>query len=85
MKVALVILPILIAVGCAAETRTFDLDSIDKKVSTGMSELQVTQLIGAPSHIDIEGDTRKLRYDGKDGGYILVTLKGNVVIDARRH
>lgn len=75
----------LMLFGCGPSGRTMDLDSRIGKVSTGMTELQVTQALGAPSHIDTsEPGTRKLRYNGDSGGYILVTLVQDRVTDARR-
>jgi hypothetical protein len=78
-------LPLLLIVGCSGGGRKHDLDSLMGKVSTGMTELQVTQAIGAPSHVDIVDGGRDLRYDGEGGGYILVTLRGDRVTDAVRH
>lgn len=75
---------IALAVGCSSGTK-HDLDALRGKIRTGMSELEVTRDAGAPTHIDIEGDTRKLRYEAKEGsGFILVTLKQNVVVDVER-
>lgn len=89
-QVATQVFASLIAMGVIAgcskgNARTFDLNALEGKVSAGMNEVQVTQIMGVPSSIKTEGDYRELRYDGQDGkGYIVVGLKGNVVIDARR-
>lgn len=70
--------------GCTSGTK-YDLDSLRGKIHSGMSELEVTRDAGPPTHIDIEGDTRKLRYEAKEGGgSILVTLKQNIVTDVER-
>lgn len=71
--------------GCSSPSRTFDLDSMMGKVSMGMNEVQVTQILGAPTKIEVINGVRELRYDGNDGkGYLVISLKDNVVIDARR-
>ncbi|MBL8065122.1 MAG: hypothetical protein JNM34_04600 [Chthonomonadaceae bacterium] len=74
-----------ILAGCGTGGTKHDLDLLRGKIHMGMSELEVTRDAGAPTHIDIDGDTRKLRYEAKVGnGYILVTLRQNVVIDVER-
>ena len=72
--------------GCSSsDTAKYDLDTIDGKVTTGMSEVQVVSAIGAPSHVSKQGDSRELRYDSIDGkGHLLVKLKGNIVVDSVR-
>lgn len=72
-------------VGCQSSGTKHDLDAISGKIRTGMTELEVTRDAGAPSHIDIDGDTRKLRYDSSTGsGSLTVTLKQNIVTDVKR-
>lgn len=76
------ILCLSLVTGCGSGGTKYDLDSLQGKIRTGMSELEVTRDAGPPSHIDIDGDKRMLRYESKDSpGYILVTLRQNVVID----
>lgn len=75
----------VILCGCAAPTRKFDLDQMMGKVEIGMDEVQVTQILGAPSRIDVVDGRRLLRYEGTDGGFLVVSLIGNRVTDARRH
>lgn len=71
-------------VGCDSASK-FDLAQIEGKVTPGMTELQVTQAIGAPSRIIRKDDNRELRYESKDGkGAIVVHEKGNRVYDVTR-
>lgn len=71
--------------GCDSGGTKHDLDALRGKIRMGMSEFEVTRDDGAPTHIAKEGDVRKLRYEAKEGsGYILVTLRQNVVIDVQR-
>lgn len=71
--------------GCGSAGTKHDLDALRGKIHMGMSELEVTRDAGAPTHIDVDGDERKLRYEAKEGsGYILVTLRQGVVIDVER-
>lgn len=83
-RITLLLLGLLLA-GCSSSGRTFDLNSMMGKVSMGMNEFQVTQALGAPTKIEVVNGVRELRYDGNDGkGFLVVSLKDNVVIDARR-
>lgn len=71
--------------GCGSSGPKHDLNALRGKIHTGMSELEVTRDAGAPTRISIEGDLRKLRYEAKEGpGFILVTLRQNVVIEVER-
>ena len=71
--------------GCGSGGTKHDLEALRGKIRTGMNEFEVTRDAGAPTHVSIEGDIRKLRYEAKEGsGYILVTLSQNVVIDVER-
>jgi len=70
--------------GCGVNTKKHDLEPLMNKASTGMTELQVTQAMGAPSRVEIDGTTRRLVYDGESGGNITVTLVSDRVVDARR-
>lgn len=81
----LVLLVISLLAGCASGGTKHDLGALRGKIHMGMSEFEVTRDAGAPTHIEVEGDVRKLRYEAKEGnGYILVTLRQNVVIDVQR-
>lgn len=81
----LVLVVVSLLVGCASGGTKHDLNALRGKIHMGMSEFEVTRDAGAPTHIAIEGDVRKLRYEAKEGnGYILVTLRQNVVIDVER-
>lgn len=71
--------------GCGAGGPKYDLDSLNGKIRTGMSELELTRDAGAPTHIAKDGDTRTLRYEAKEGsGAVIVTLKQNIVINVER-
>lgn len=87
MKTLLLSITVAVVIlgGCAAPTRKFDLDQLMGKIETGMNEVQVTQILGAPSRIDVVDGRRLLRYEGTDGGFLVVSLVGNRVTDARRH
>lgn len=80
-----VTLAVLAMGGCSAPTRKCDLDQMMGKVEIGMNEVQVTQILGAPTRIDVVDGRRLLRYEGTDGGFLVVSLIGNRVTDARRH
>lgn len=70
--------------GCAAPTRKYESDQLIGKISAGMNEVQVTEILGPPSSIDILDDGRRqLRYEGTDGGVLVVRLKENYVLDAK--
>ena len=74
-----------ILAGCGSGGTKHDLDALRGKIHMGMSELEVTRDAGAPTHISVEGDLRKLRYEANEGpGFILVTLRQNVVIEVER-
>lgn len=49
-----------------------------------MTELELNQAIGVPTRIDMVDGMRELRYDGVDGGRVIVVVKGNIVVDVRR-
>lgn len=75
----------LVCQGCGSGGTKYDLDSLRGKIRTGMSELEVTRDAGPPTHISINGDTRTLRYEAKEGsGVIVVTMNQNVVINVER-
>lgn len=68
--------------GCSPGGPKSDLNMVRNKIKPGMSELEVTRDAGAPSHIDVQGDVRKLRYDSTEGhGSVTVTLRQNIVTD----
>ncbi len=79
-----VILSMVVA-GCnKSDIPEQDLDAVRNKIHTGMSEFEVTTAAGVPNHIDVDGDTRTLRYDSKSGnGVLKVILKQNVVTDIK--
>lgn len=82
-----VVIPLgLVTSACSPGGPKHDLEALRGKIRMGMSELEVTRDAGAPTRISVEGDLRKLRYESASGtGYILVTLRQNVVIDVERH
>lgn len=75
----------IFVIGCnKSEIPEQDLDAVRSKIHTGMSEFEVTTTAGTPNHIDIDGDTRTLRYDSKSGnGVLKVILKQNVVTEIK--
>lgn len=84
-KVICLIFVLLVGVACGQGGTKYDLDSLNGKVRTGMSELEVTRDAGPPTHIDVKDDTRTLRYEAKEGsGALVVTMKQNVVINVER-
>ena len=85
MKRLMWILPVLLTCACAKEGDKHDLGKVITGARTGMTELALTQAIGAPTTIEVVNGVRELRYDGKDGGYVIVAVKGNIVTDIRPH
>lgn len=73
-----------ILAGCQSKLPGHDLDMVKSKVQMGMSEFEVTTTAGTPNHVAIDGDTRTLRYDSKEGsGVVEVVLKQNRVIEVK--
>jgi hypothetical protein len=72
--------------GCSGgSSKKYDLPPLMGKILRGMTLDQLTWSIGEPSSFkDVEGG-QILRYEGKDGGYILVTMEGGRVRDALRY
>ena len=84
-KLAVLVLCVGLIGGCGSGGTKYDLSTLQGKIRTGMSELELTRDAGAPTHISVVGDKRVLRYESKEGsGAIEVTLRQNVVIDVQQ-
>lgn len=77
-------LVLLAGIGCGdkQETPGYDLDKVVQAANTGMSEFDFTVQVGAPHHIDVEGDVRTLRYNAREGKeYVEIVFKRNVLTE----
>ena len=74
-------------VGCSVKSGPkSNLIVVRAAAKTGMSEFDLTSKVGAPAHIEIDGDTRKLRFESESGPQsITVTFKQNVLTEIQEN
>lgn len=79
---------VILAAGLGCRKEPMKVENLALKISRvrmGMSEFEAVQAAGPPSLVlSPESGVRVLRYEGKEGGVVEITLKQNVVTDIQR-